>query len=72
MWHLIRTILLILPTLIFDIFAWVFKYSNHPEKYPMDIRYKRTRELVKKANRLLKMDLIVEGLEKCPDDCFCC
>ena len=71
MWHLIRTILLILPTLLFDIFAWVFKYSNHPEKYPLDIRYKKTRKLISKACKYLKMDILEEGRENIPEGTCC-
>jgi 1-acyl-sn-glycerol-3-phosphate acyltransferase len=71
MWHLIRAILLIAPTLIWDTFAWIFKYSNHPEKYPLDIRYKRTRKLIQKTCRVLKMDIKVEGLENVPNEVAC-
>ena len=71
MWHVIRTALLIAPTLIFDYFAWILKYSKHPEKYPLDIRYRRTIKLIRKVNRLLKLDIKVEGLENCPKEASC-
>lgn len=71
MWHLIRTVLLILPTLIFDTFAWIFKYSNHPEKYPLDVRYAKTRKLIRKANKYLKMDLQIEEKENIPNETCC-
>ena len=74
MWHIIRAALLLLPTFVFDLFAWIFKYSNHPEKYPIELRYKRTRKLIRKVIRYLKMDIQVEGLENVPDEicCFYC
>ena len=61
MWHLIRAVLLIFPTLIWDICTWVFKYSKHPEKYPLEKRYFRTRKLILKANKVLKVDTVVVG-----------
>ena len=71
MWHFLRALFLILPTLIYDFFAWIIKYSNHPEKYPIDIRYRRTRKLIRKANRLLRFDFHVEGLENVPNETCC-
>ena len=71
MWHIIKAVLLVLPTLVYDLFAWIFKYSNHPEKYPLDIRYKRTRKLIQTAMKCLRMDVKVEGLENCPNEVSC-
>ena len=71
MWNVIRADLLIAPTLIFDFFAWIFKYSRHPEKYPLDKRYYRSRKLISKINHLLRMDVKVEGLENCPKEASC-
>lgn len=71
MWHLLKAIFLIIPTLIYDIFAWVFKYSNHPEKYPIELRYQRTRKLLTKVNKVLELETIVEGKENIPDEVCC-
>ena len=71
MWHIIVAALLILPTLVFDYFAWIIKYSKNPNKYPIELRYSKTRKLLRKANRLLKVDLIVEGKENIPDEVSC-
>ena len=71
MWHLIRTVLLILPSLIWDLLTWVFKYSNHPEKYPLEKRYYKTRKLIKRANKFLKLDIQVEGKENIPNETCC-
>lgn len=71
MWHIIRTALLIAPTLIFDFFAWILKYSRHPEKYPMEKRYQRTRNLIVRINHLLRLETIVEGQENRPKEIAC-
>ena len=71
MWHLFRAVLLLIPTLIYDICAWVFRYSNHPEKYPLDIRYQKTRKLIRKVNKALKLDMHIEGLENRPEEASC-
>ena len=71
MWHFLRAFLLILPRLIYSIFAWIFKYSNHPEKYPLETRYRKTRKLIMRANKLLKFDPHIEGLENIPNETCC-
>ena len=71
MWHLIRAILLLFPTLLWDICAWVFKYSKHPEKYPFEKRYAKTRKLIIKVNKALKAETIVEGKENIPNETCC-
>ena len=71
MWHIIRAALLIAPTLIYDYFAWILKYSKHPEKYPITKRYDKTRKLIRKVNKLLKLDVHIEGLENRPEGVAC-
>lgn len=74
MWHIIRAVLLLIPTFLFDLFGWIFKYSNHPDKYPIELRYRKTRHLILKVCRYLKLDMKVEGLENIPQEtcCFYC
>ena len=74
MWHLIRAVLLLIPRLIYSLFAWIFRYSNHPEKTPLEKRYRVTRKLIRKVNKALKLDVEVIGLENIPDEvsCFYC
>ena len=71
MWHLIKTILLLLPTIIWDYFAWIIKYASHPDKYPLEERYNKVRKLIRKANKRLKFDLIIEGKENIPNETSC-
>ena len=71
MWHLIRAVLFILPTLLWDLCAWIFKYSNHPEKYPLEMRYAKTRQLLIKCNKALKFKPIIEGRENIPNEVCC-
>ncbi len=33
--------------ILFDYFAWMIRYSRHPEKYPIELRYKRVRNLIR-------------------------
>ena len=71
MWHIIRAALLLCPSLIWDYFAWILKYSKHPEKYPIEKRYFRTRKLIRSVNRKLRIDPVIEGKENIPDGIAC-
>ena len=71
MWHLIRALLLLIPRLIYSLFAWVFSYSNHPEKTPLEKRYRVTRKLIRKVNKALKLDIQVIGKENLPKEVSC-
>lgn len=35
--------------IIFCYFFWILRYSKHPEKYPIELRFKRTQKLCKKV-----------------------
>lgn len=43
-------------------FCWILKYSKHPEKYPLEVRYARVRKLVRFILRRAHMDLHVENI----------
>ena len=47
--------------LLFCYFAWVIRYSSHPERYPLEIRYAKTRKLVLFILKHTRMDLAVEN-----------
>ena len=34
------------PYLLYCYFAWIRPYSSHPDKYPLELRYKRARKLI--------------------------
>lgn len=46
MWKYTKAIAKLIFILIYDCFSRIFKYSNHPEKYPLEERYKKVRKLV--------------------------
>lgn len=43
------------------------KYSRHPEKYPLEVRYKRIRKLVTYVLKCFRVDYHIDGLEKFSD-----
>lgn len=53
----LRIVLLVGWYLLGCFFAWIIRYSNHPEKYPLEKRYARTRKLVLFVMRHVRMDL---------------
>ncbi len=44
-------------------FAWILPYSRHPEKYPLALRYKRTRKLIMRICRHMHINFEVTGME---------
>ena len=60
----LRAILICGFRIIFDYFAWMIKYSRHPERYPLEERYKKVRSLLLFIAKALRVDFKVEGLEK--------
>ncbi len=60
----LRYICLIGPRLLWD---WVFylnRYGRHPEKYPLEKRYKRVRGLIRYVLQRMRLDITAEGYEK--------
>lgn len=45
-------------------YPWIFRYSRHPEKYPLELRYKRVRALVLQFLKILKVDPIAVNMPK--------
>lgn len=63
----------IVPQIMWAYLAWLKRYSMNPSKYPLQKRYKKIHRLVKKLEKSLNIDMIVEGLEQLPLDqnlCF--
>ena len=71
MWHLIRTILLVLPVAIWDYFTWILSYFKKKDKLPIEKRYARVRKLINYADKCLKVDLHVYGEENMLDEPCC-
>ena len=71
MFHFTKCVLKVGPTIIFDYFAWMNKYDKHPEKYDIEIRYKKLHRLMQKMSRGFNVTYHVEGLEKLPKEAYC-
>ena len=71
MWHLIRTILLVVPVAIWDYFTWILSYFKKMDKIPTEKRYAKVRKLINYADKCLKVDLHVEGKENMPNETAC-
>ena len=67
MWHLISSVLKVLFPVIFSYFSWILPYSKKIDKIPLEKRYEKVRNLIRLANRKLKVDVIVEGKENIID-----
>jgi 1-acyl-sn-glycerol-3-phosphate acyltransferase len=63
MFKFLRLVLVCSPRIIWDYFAWMLKYSRHPERYPFEVRYAAARKLVIKTIKHFRLNLQVEGLE---------
>ena len=61
------------PRIIWSYFAWMLSYSKNKnrDKIPVQKRYKKVHKLVHKANRALKLDVMVEGRENIPSEVSC-
>ena len=70
--HFLSLVFKILPLAIWDYFVWAIRYSGKKrDKYPLELRYKRVRKLIRYSMRAMKYDLIVEGKEKLPKEAAC-
>lgn len=56
------------PSVIFAYFSWMIKYGRHPEKYPLEQRYKKLHKLTKKIFDALHGEAHVFGLENLPKE----
>ena len=59
MWHVIKAALLLAPRIIYSYFAWMISYAKakNRDKIPVQKRYKKTRKLIHKVNKALKLDI---------------
>ena len=71
MWHLIRTILLLIPRIIWDYFTWILSYNKKIDKIPLEKRYNKVRSIISVADKRLKIDMHVEGKENIPEEASC-
>ena len=73
MWHIIKAALLVAPRIIYSYFAWMISYSKakNKDKFPVQNRYKKVSKLIRKANKALKLDVVIEGKENIPNEVSC-
>ena len=71
MWHLIRTILIMVPKIIWAYFAWIISYYHKMDKIPLEKRYKKVKKIISDADKAFKVDLEVEGKENILDQACC-
>lgn len=62
--HLTWVVLLYLPVALFYHIFFVYRYGKHPEKYPIEKRYRVIRKEIRGLLKLLRIDIRVEGLEE--------
>ena len=71
MFRLFLVAIRLLPTLIWDYFTWILPWSKKVDKIPLEKRYKKVQKLVKKANKLLKIETTVIDKENIPNQTVC-
>ena len=59
----IRIVLEAGPTILFYHLTKMHKYAKHPEKYPLDIRYKNARTVLRRIIKAYRVDIHCSGLE---------
>ena len=47
------------PLIIWNYLSWIIRYSRHPEKYSIEVRYNRVRKLVLKL--LKRFNVVIKG-----------
>lgn len=63
MWKIFLAILKLAPRIFFTFLFKIWPYNRHPEKYPIEVRYKTVRKLIIKVINTLRVDQKVEGIE---------
>lgn len=58
-----KLLLIMLPAIIWSYLTWLFRYSRHPEKYPIEKRYAKFHRLMLKVTKHCHADMMIEGLE---------
>ena len=61
MFKYIKVVWRALPSIIWAYFSWIIRYSKHPQKYPLEVRFKKVQKLIIKV--LKAFDLRIENEE---------
>ena len=59
MFKYIKVVWRALPSIIVAYFSWILRYSKNPEKYPLELRFKKVQKLIRKV--LKSFDLRIEN-----------
>lgn len=61
MFKYLRLVFLMGIFIIWDYFAWMLPYSRHPDRYPLELRYRRARKLILRLVRACRIDFHIEN-----------
>lgn len=71
MGRLILAVIFLFPSVIWDYFAWMIRYSKHPSKTPLLKRYNKCRKLIRVAIKRLRIKSVIIGKENIVDGSAC-
>ena len=60
------------PSLLASYLCWAIKYSKHPERYPLELRYKKVKKLIHKIDDCASTNLLVYGKENIDENTISC
>ena len=60
----IKIVLIAVPVILYYHFVYMIKFSRHPEKYPLEKRYRIARKEISFVIGLFKLDYTLENLEE--------
>lgn len=63
MWRYFKAVFTCIPVIIYAYFAWMIRYSRHPEKYPLEVRYQKARKLIRYVAKHLRVRYEVNNFE---------
>lgn len=63
MWKYLKLIFTVGPRILWDFLFYINRYARHPEKYPIEVRYKKVHDLVVYVLDHLHIDWDAKGLE---------
>ena len=71
MGHYTKPVLTVAYKIVAQYFIWMRKFAKHPEKYPMELRYKKVRKLLLDLSKSFNVEYHIEGLENIPEETCC-
>lgn len=61
--HFVFTCLKLGPRILWSRLTWMRKYSKHPESAPIEVRFKKTQDLLRRCLKALRYDVKIHNLE---------